>query len=381
MGINKKPKICLIEPCHSHEEVLYPLIVLLRDDYDVYVIAPQSLLDVDLLSRTKHLYTALPIIWNQDASKLHRFLRMPGKYNDVRRIINSINPDCVLFNSTHNILDMFYIAMFFKSVRKVQIIHEFNQFLKPGMRWLYNQFNLNLVISEQVYSYVKTHNPDFNNLDYVLPIYFEGFFESAEDRSRDKDIDTSYIKLGVFGSIDSNRRNYRGLLDAIREICANSRDPRFRVYLVGKAPQWLQDEIKQYNLAGVVEIYSEFVSFQKMFDILNEMDLVLFLIDNAVSNSRYYNKYKISGTSTLVKAFKKAGLSSTDFNVDSTLVDRCFYYKGTDIKSFLNRINNEELTKIDIQNKIAAMHENAEFTFEKQKERLVSMINRMLDRT
>ncbi|HRY50715.1 MAG TPA: hypothetical protein P5186_21915 [Candidatus Paceibacterota bacterium] len=370
----KKPKICLVEPCHSHEEVLFPLIELLRDVYDVHVIAPQSLFYVDILSRTKHLYTAIPIRWDQKSSRWRRLLRMPGKYRDIRRHVDVIKPLCVVFNSTYAYLDLILIAIFFRRIPKVQIIHEFQHFLKPGMRWIYDQFNLNMVISEQVCNYIKKQHPEFANLNYVLPIFFKSFLNNIDGHRQDSRECASCLKLGVFGSIVNKRRNYRGLLDALLEIGPEIPWLRFQVYLVGEAPQWLQDEIKQHRLEYLVRIYHEFVSFQKMFELVEEMDLVLFLIDDTVRSVRHYNRYKISGTSTLIKAFNKVAVSSTDFPVDDSLRGRCFFYDRTGVKSFLERINKGDLTKTDIQNKLSASKDESRFSFEQEQARLVSMI-------
>jgi hypothetical protein len=182
------------------------------------------------------------------------------------------------------------------------------------------------------------------------------------------------LKVGVFGSIEDDRRNYSGLLAAIKSFTPISQQVGFRVYLVGKAPQKVRDYIQGNHLENLIEFYPDFVPFRRMFLLLAEMDIVLFLIDRTVKNSKHYNRYKITGTSTLLKAFKKAGASSSDFPVDDTLGDKCFYYPGSDVGGFLRQISEGTITKDDIRKRTAAYEGQTVFSFAEQQGRLVSAI-------
>lgn len=375
-----KDRICLVEPCHSHEEVLYPWIELLRGQYDISVVAPQSLLNVDLLRETATFYNAAPYINALPKSRVWRLLGIFHRYVAILKTVDRIDPAVVIFNSVPTLLDAVLVACLFGKHRKIQVIHNFQNYLSPAARVLYRAFDGNLLISEQVYRYVKEHHPEFENLDYVLPIFFDGFLKSVGVYPTAVRQDAQGLKLGVFGAIEDERRNYRGLLRAIREIVATTSRTNFRVYLAGKASPKIQTYIKEHKLENVVMYYTEFVPFLAMFQLLAEMDMVLFLIDGEVKNSKYYNKYKISGTSTLMKAFKKAGVSSTDFSVDESLFGRCFFYSGTDIKSFLDMIDHGKINIMDIRKKVETCKGGMEFSFEQQQARLFSMIQRVKDK-
>ena len=370
-------RIVIVEPNHCHEEVLSPWIELLRRNYDLYVVAPQTLFDIDIMSATSEYYHAVPFIKVFPKSRFVRVMGIFRKYFVIRKHVDQIDPVLVLFNSVPTLLDALIVSLLFRKRLKIQVIHNFQNYFSPAGRFLYRAFDASLVISEQVYHYVKAHHPDFKRLDYVLPIFFNDFLKATGSQLPSVSMDMECLKLGVFGSIQDARRNYRGLLDEIKRMHDAYGKLRFRIYLVGKAPQWLQDELKLNCLERVVEIYQTFVPFKKMFEILAEMDIVLFLIDNQVHNAQYYNRYKITGTSTLMKAFKKAGASSTDFPVDDLLVDCCYFYQSVDIGSLLSRINNGEISLADIQSKVAKYGQKQEYCFSTQQARLVSMIQRV----
>ena len=360
--------------------MLFPLIELLRGDYEVHVIAPTALLEVDLLKDTRHLYTAWPMERSYLSTPWRGLAGLAGKYRAIRRMVGEIEPEFILFNSTYRRFERLLIALHLRRFPKGQVIHEFQHLLKFGGHWLYDRFDVNLVISEQVFAYVRTHHPEFARLDYVLPIFFEGFLEAVGDSEPSQSGDGSPIKLGVFGSIDGWRRNYRGLLDAIWATTSDSADPRYRVFLVGKAPAWLQEEIREHRSGSVVQTYPEFVPFKRMFELLAEVDLVLFLIDGSVSNSQFYNRHKISGTSTLMKAFENVAACSTEFLVDESLADRCFFYEGADLQSLLTLINEGKLTRSDIAARLLSAAEPSGMSFEDQRTKLVGLVARAIEK-
>lgn len=365
--------MCLVEPCATHAEVLFPLIELLRSDYDVHVIAPRRLLDLDLLTTTRHLFTAWPLEKEYAATRWKGFAGLVAKYRDIRRIVREAPPDFILFNSTYRRFERLLIALLLRRYPKGQIIHEFQHCLRWGGHWLYDRFDLNLVISEQVYEYVHGHHPEFAGLDYILPIFFDGFLQAAGN-GRHPHNGNGVVKLGVFGSIDAWRRNYRGLLDAVSATAAPGTDPRYEIFLVGKAPSWLKEEVRERESAALVRTFDDFVPFKQMFDLVNEVDLVLFLIDSSVSNAQFYNRYKITGTSVLMKAFNKAAACSTEFLVDEILAGRCFYYEGADLQSLLASINEGRLSSGDIADRLRSSADPAGMGFAEQREKLAALV-------
>jgi hypothetical protein len=372
-----KPGICLIEPCHSHEEVLFPLIELLRDDYDVAVLAPQSLLNVDLLSRTRGLYRAIPFEWNQRSAKWRRLLSLPGKYLKIRRLVKALRPDFVLFNSTYTWLDLLLIVTLFDFLPKAQIIHEFQVFLRPGMRWFYKQFNLNLVISEEVFESVRRTHPEYAGLDYVLPIFFTGF-EAACARATGEESAASGapMVLGVFGTVDKTRRNYEGLFQSLTAWKQAGRPHCFCVEIVGKLPAEYRALIRERGLEPLVRYSESFVPFEEMFETLRRVDVVLFLIDASVRDCDVYNHLKITGSSTLIKGFRKVCAVSRDFRVDALLADKCLFYEGAQLERLFEDIASGRVNREAIRALETRYERDAILTAGAQRARLVAALAR-----
>ena len=372
-----KPKLCLVEPCHSHAEVLLPQIDLLHDDYDLYVIAPQSLLDQDILSKTSHMYQGIPVRWNQWSSRLRRLFRMPGKYRDIRYIVDSLRPELVLFNSTYRAIDLILLANYFQGIRKAQIIHNFQSFLRPGMRWLYDQFDLNLVISEEVHEYIVGHHPEYRSLNYFLPIYFGSFEPSRGGVSEPLSRTDSPLQIGVFGSVNEDRRNYDGLLRSLAAWRRSHGTAHFVLHLVGRLPVEHREFIASHDLGDMVRYYDTFVPFEEMFRVLRGVDVVMFLIDSTVRHCNEYNRYKISGASTLIKAFRKACAASRDFRIDATLADKCFFYDGSRVEQFFQSIANGTITKATVRMIEARFGTVGVLSREIQKSRLLDALKRV----
>ncbi|MEI7935617.1 MAG: hypothetical protein WCK27_02910 [Verrucomicrobiota bacterium] len=371
-------RVAIVEPCHSHEEVVLPQIELLRAHFDLSVVAPRSLLNIDLLYETSHLYHARAFTAALAKNRTRRVLDKPWNYVAIRKVIREMKPSVIIFNSTYTSIDIALIRWLFRDYKKIQIIHNFQKFLGPLSRWLYRAFDGNLVISEQVHAYVTGHHPEFADLEYFLPIFFDSFLSGGVGCMDVPAPACPQLKLGVFGSIENDRRNYLGLLDAVRRLGVSRDKAAFRVYLVGKAPQEIQAYIREHNLQSVVQYYTEFVPFRAMFALLAEVDIVLFLIDREVRNTKHYNHYKISGTSTLMKGFRKAGASSTDFPVDSSLADKCFYYPGGDIGRLLSQIRDGNVAADDVRRRIATYEGKSLFSFSEQQARLVSIVQRVI---
>jgi glycosyltransferase involved in cell wall biosynthesis len=369
--MNRRPAICLVEPCHSHEEVLLPLIDLLHEDYEVHVIAPQSLLDVDLLRRTRHLYTAIPLDWNQRAPRWRRLLCMPGKYRQIRRLVEGIRPELVIFNSTYELPDLLLIAAFFRGVPKAQLIHNFQYFLKPGMRLIYDAFDLNLVISEEVHGYVTGHHPEYRSLEYVLPISFSAFESArATDLPAQPAADPA-LHLAVFGSAGGHRRNYAGLLNSLAAWSPGDRPPGFVLHLVGELPEDYRSFIRDHHLDPVVQYYDAYVTFEELFRVLHKVDIVLFLIDATVRDCAVYNRYKITGASTLIKGFGKACASSRDFRVDASLVDQCCFYESDRVEELFEAIADGRINPRTVRGLEAHATGKPLFSREAQRDRLL----------
>ncbi len=372
-----RPRICIVEPCHSHEEVVLPLVDLLRDDWEVHVAAPDSLLTVDLLRDTRGIYAAHSVRWDQRRPRWRRLADMPRKYRELRRIVDEVRPEFVVFNSTYGFADLACIVHAFRGVRKAQVIHNADVFARaPARRWA-AEFDLNLVLSEEVHAHLVASGGAIPGLDHVLPIVFESF-EALNPADPAPGGDVGPLRLGVFGSVDASRRNYRGLLDRLAAWRRPGRACGFTIDIVGAAPAWLLESVVRHGLDDVVRCGAGFVPFADLFRILRRTDLVLFLVDASVDDCARYNRTKITGSSTLVKAFRRASIASNDFRLDAVLADACVRHDGDRIDDVFEAIASGRLTRADARAMERTHDANPALSREAQKTRLAAALRRAM---
>jgi hypothetical protein len=127
----------------------------------------------------------------------------------------------------------------------------------------------------------------------------------------------------------------------------------------------------------VVRHYEEFVSFEEMFRVLRTVDIVLFLVDSSVRDCAVYNRYKITGSSTLIKGFRKACAASRDFQIDEILADKCFYYDGSHIEELFDALANGSINREAVRKMEARYDGMTILSREEQKKRLVGALKRV----
>jgi len=371
----EKPRICIVEPAHSHEEVILPQVELLRRDFEVFVVAPASLFAIDLLSGSSQRFHALPFHLDHRGGRLARAISRLKTYAAIRRLVHGIAPDAVVFNSTYGLAEVALIHLLFRKYTRAQIIHNFQKFLSAAGRRLYKGFHGNLVISEQVREYVVRHHPSFSDLEYFLPVFF-GPDAGIERRRRGlPDCPERKLQLTVIGSVEERRRNYQGLLDAVRSEMLASDRVSFHVSFVGKTPESIASYIEEHALGGHISYWTEYVPFKRLFEVLAATDLVLYLVDREVENIRYYNRYKTTATSLWVKGFQKVGAASTDFLMEPSLEDKTLFYEGTDVRALLQGIDTGKISLQDVQARAVRFEGESIFSFDWQRERLVRFLD------
>ena len=373
-GAPARPRLCLVEPRHSHEEVLSPLIGALAEDFDLHVHAPRSLLALDLLQAQAGQFRARPFRWEQSAPRLRRAAQLPGLYRRLRREIDEIEPDLVLFNSVHDAADLLFIALAFRGVRKVQVVHDFRLFMRPGLRALYGQFDHNLVLSDDVLDYMCRHHQEFGRLDYYLPLHYEPFRSTGPQSSGEQ---TGPLELVVLGSTDLRRRNYVGLLDGLGAAGFRDSTAPIRVEFVGRASAQLKAKVAANRLEGCVRLHDAFVPFEEMFATLKRADLLLFLVDETTENVFSYNRLQTSCSSIWARAFEKVCVSSKALKIDKKLEDKCFFYDGSEIAQFLRRVGDGEIGREAIEAKRRRFREDGMPSRELERARLVSLLLRV----
>jgi hypothetical protein len=351
---------------------------LLQGKFEIFVVAPESLLEVDLLSEGSGSFEAVPFPVVPQNRRIARVLGRLKRYFEIRRLVERIKPDIIVFNSTYSLVEVALIHLLFKDYRRIQIIHNFQRFLSPLGRLLYSGFDGSLVISEQVHEYVTCHHPYFSDLGYFLPIFFGQQFRPICHESCRPAPSGRRLQLVVVGSVEEDRRNYWGLLEAVRSECAASDDIGFHITFVGKTSAMIESYIRDNGLDPHISFAREFVPFSQLFGFLTEADLVLYLVDREVGNVRYYNRYKTTATSLWVKGFRKVGIASTDFLIESGLAEMTFRYEGTDIQALLREIDQGKISIETVQAREVRFKGQSIYSFGLQQARLISFIEGVL---
>jgi hypothetical protein len=179
----------------------------------------------------------------------------------------------------------------------------------------------------------------FPSLSRFIPAYAR----IPEDLSSDGD----GVIIVVPGSVDGQRRNYRGLFEALQSILSSPpQHDCLRIILLGKISPAEQKVIKDMGLDSMIKTYAAYVSGVEMLSSIREADAVAFLVDRSIGeNCGLYNKYKATGTSILCLSFGVPCIVSDDFAVDEALKSRAVVYPGTHIETVLRDIVEGNITK------------------------------------
>jgi hypothetical protein len=373
-GIIDKPRVCVVELTTSHDNDAFSQMELLREHFEVHVVAPPQLLNMDLFRATAQLYQARPLHEMCSPNRWVRLARLPLALWRIRAYCTRVGAEAIVFNTTYTWVDLLLIVALFPRRKTFQVVHNYQRFLNPLAFRLFAWFANNMVLSEEVFDHiVKTHPEAGGRLAFFLPIFFRSFMDTCPGRQPKWKGGKAEFNLGVVGNVDQSRRNYQGLIDAVERVKAGGAAINFRIHMIGSAPPDFVEMIRRKGLEDCVSVYG-FCSFVDMFALSESVDLVFFLIDSAVENYQYYNKYKVSGTSVLLKTFRRVGVSSDDFLIDRTLKDTVLYYRGTDVGSVLEKLVCGEITHAQIaelERRYAAIDL---LSYETQRRRLIAAL-------
>ncbi len=383
MCVDERPRIAVVELGLSHEEVLVPLVELLQKAYEVHVLAPSTLLEVDLVAKSGLNYTAHSMGRAHSKGRLWRVLGRVIRIWKLRAALREIRPRMLLFNTIHSVPELLVTAALHRGTPKVLVLHEARWLSGRFTRYVCRGFAKHIVLSENVYDHLAARGDGRGTLGCVLPIFFgalrraDMMAEPVESYGSDGGVQE--VRLGVFGGMEARRKNVKSLIEALRSLKPEHRR-RFRVVLMGAIPQGVAAMVEAAAIEDVVEWSRGYVSFEKLFETIRSVDVVCFLIDRSVANSERYNRFKISGTSSLAKAFRKCALASTDFPIDRTLARATVYYDRDEIGPALERIAERTPDVRRALREASALGDVAELKVDYQERNLRRLIDEVIGR-
>jgi hypothetical protein len=361
-------KIALVQFYNYHEEVLSPQIDFLLPDNEVFVLAPQNVLNNDYISYYKN-YIHSKMFFDV---KLSGILTFPIKiiftlikYFQLYHSFKIEKYDTIIFNTITKPFHFFIIKTLFNRVTKIHIIHNAQLYLSKRMVAKLDIFKKNLFISQDVYNfYLSNRNglPAPSNFGWFYPFLSEEIISHPKNNKLLND----KINIIIPGAVMDSRRNYTGLFSALKKI--EQEDTPFNLLFLGKCDTKKQKEISDLGLNRIITVFSEYIPGNEMLYYIKYADIIAFLIDSSIGeNFQFYNRYKASGTSILCLSFGIPCLVSDSFKIDKALESRAIIYKDHNIESFFLDCIFGKITKESLQ-KLKALPVASQFSCKGQKE-------------
>jgi hypothetical protein len=340
-------KIVLVQFYQYHEEVLAPQINFLLPDNELFVAAPGEVFKNDYISAFEP--SIKKIVFSDkkyDKKSIHilfRILSIINKYIQLFFAVKKNNIEAIIFNTINKRFHICFIKILFGKTKNIHIIHNAQVFKTERAVNSLSLFKLNLFLSFDIYNYfINKHTGAVNNkkFDWFLPSLNNPVF--YEDFPNDDILSGEKINIVIPGSVDDNRRNYNGLLNALDSIKDNN--VPFQIIFLGKTPENKQRLINEKKLNHIVKTFADYVPGKLMLYLIKNSDAIAFLIDKTI-NCQIYNTYKATGTSIFCLSFGIPCIVSDDFILDTGLKDRAIVYPESHIDFVFNDMIKGKLTK------------------------------------
>ncbi|MFC1503836.1 hypothetical protein ACFL6D_00310 [Spirochaetota bacterium] len=380
--------IALVQYTNQHEEVLAPQIEMLKGFCRVEVFAPESIFETDLLRALSSEYNK-----NKVYAPKHLLIKIIRRlvpfffawtcYKKIRNKAADLAVSCVIFNTISSIYELCLIVFLFRKIPTIHIIHNMQHYAHMPRKHFLSYFKKNLFISKDVFDHTIRHcirEEEVHRYDHFLPILFDSFLSrkgtvgTIGGYTGKYSINTELINIGIVGSVDMKRRNYRCAVESVKKANSSAGRCLYRIYIISRISSRVRNYIYKSGMYDSFVYFNDHIPYAEMFHLIKRIDLLAFMADRSVKNNKYYNTYKITGTSVLAKAFKKPCISSDEFRIDGSLRDKTLFYHADRFDEVLRKINAGEITKNTIKELAEKFSAEGSFDQTFQKERYLSII-------
>ena len=340
-----------LEPLHT--EVVLPQLVILREaGRRAFLVAhpfvAEQVRAMRLLPRSRVF--PIPAPQRGATRRLFRALRVPSVLVFVSGVVLAgavalgVGARRIVFTTIADRVRARVVRAFLRSERVVHIVHNVQRYDRSH-RMLTARFGANVVISRDVLAtqQARPSTQRMRRLACFVPAQFPRL--DLPPRSTALAAPAGGIRVGVPGSVNQQRRNYRGLIDSVSAHAPLFRAAGVRFYLIGRTPRSFIRALRDHEIDDLIVAREGFWEFDEMFAAVRDMDAIAFLIDTSIEHATHYNRTKISGTSPLAIAFNKAVISSREFSVDQVLRNQTFWYPGAALDEFARAVAAETVTR------------------------------------
>jgi len=346
---NSNKKIAIIETGGSHDELIYPQLLFLKQSgHETHLIIRKNHLKrISLDQYADHVFT-----FPDDESLLVRI-------RNIRQLINYLKRFQIhqLVINTAQGAFIRDLSLFLPSKYSVtgishnphKIGRSFNQKL------ISKRIKKYFVLNDYIIKHIQTKNPDLS---------FQSFYAVFIPYIPVKKVHKELI-ISIPGAIDFNRRDYDLLYESLRKKTIH-RNILFNFTGKCQSPEAKAFRQKMTDLLPKqCHFYDEFIPEKQFLDITGNADLLLPLITPHIPNFILYKKYKISGTINLSFGLKIPMLMHESLKGISDYQTSSFFFGGDNLVDLLNRLNKKKNLINEKKVEIAG-EEKFQFLFQKK---------------
>lgn len=349
-GINKKKKILLLEYNYFHEEMLHPLVELLKLKYEIYLWINEKIYKKNLINLKENINLI-------KSNKILKFLSIFFLLFFLK--MKKIN--FIIFNTWDDRYVRIINNLCGKNIIKAGILHNADKLTDKEKNKNY------IVLSQLIYKNLKEKFTDYNII-YIYPIIYNYNIQIQENNN----VENNKIKICIPGKVEFTRRDYIFLIEFLKRN--NLKNIRFIILgnIKSKDGQILYKNIKDNKLENYFELFDEFIDYEIYFRKIIQSDIIMPLIHPGIQNYEKYQTNKITAAFNMAYSFKKPLLLFNQFSKYDEFTDFSVFYNFDNLAKILC---SENLFKL-IKEKVNNIEKCQKFDYFYQQKKLLTYIER-----
>jgi hypothetical protein len=352
----------LIELGGSHDECLYSQVRFLKaSGYTVHLICTANL--EKQVSGFDGVDQFLYVDFEGASS-----LQSITKLFRIRKHIIRHNIRQVIFNTAEgNLVRNLTLLPFPSYVTFSGIVHNGRKLLKSSSQAIISRrVKKYFVLNDYILPHVAGNNKQ--TVESFYPIFFPDFEKVGLPKAAGE------IWVCIPGQVDHNRRDYTGLLQALKQQ-KPAAGIKFIVLGRDKNPgRKLRELVEEAGLQEHFILFEEFIPNAVFHSYLAQSDVILPLVHPGLPKFDQYLKYKITGAINLAFAYKKPLLSITQFSSIPDFDENSVFYSLDTLSETLHNLP-EQLAAL-----APKLYQNPKWEFTYQQQKYISFIENVAEK-